>query len=200
MTHPIRRATGSDQHWGQRRRNMDDGVLIPVTSDMRARGCGLGDVVLAATPFVWLGMVLAISFVETPLKFQAPGITVALGLHLGRLVFPVLNVLELLSALTVTGLLLRRRRRAITARRVWSLLGGLWAVLLTQAFLLRPVLDDRALTLIAGGSLPDAPWHLLYIALELLKMVGLAALGSATVALTARTANRVRGRAAGSDG
>ena len=30
--------------------------------------------------FVWLGMVLAISFLETPPKFRAPGITLPLGL------------------------------------------------------------------------------------------------------------------------
>jgi hypothetical protein len=29
--------------------------------------------VAAALSFVWLGMVLAISFLETPLKFRAPG-------------------------------------------------------------------------------------------------------------------------------
>jgi hypothetical protein len=40
-----------------------------------------------AVPFLWLGMVLAISFLEAPLKFRAPGITLALGLGIGRLVF-----------------------------------------------------------------------------------------------------------------
>ena len=31
--------------------------------------------VAVAAVFVWLGMVLAISFIETPLKFRAPGVT-----------------------------------------------------------------------------------------------------------------------------
>jgi len=52
---------------------------------------GLVVVVGVAAPFVWLGMVVAISFVETPLKFRAPGITVPLGLGIGRLVFRALN-------------------------------------------------------------------------------------------------------------
>jgi len=30
--------------------------------------------VATAVTFVWLGMVLAISFLETPLKFRAPGV------------------------------------------------------------------------------------------------------------------------------
>jgi hypothetical protein len=46
-----------------------------------------GQVIGLAVPFVWLGMVLAISFLGAPLKFRAPGITVALGLGIGRLVF-----------------------------------------------------------------------------------------------------------------
>lgn len=33
-----------------------------------------------AVTFVWLGMVLAISFLEAPLKFRAPGLTVPVGL------------------------------------------------------------------------------------------------------------------------
>ena len=48
--------------------------------------------VAVAAMFVWLGMVLAISFLEAPLKFRAPGITIALGLGIGRLVFRALNV------------------------------------------------------------------------------------------------------------
>ena len=47
-----------------------------------------GQIIGAAVAFVWLGMVLAISFLETPLKFRAPGITVPLGLGIGRLVSP----------------------------------------------------------------------------------------------------------------
>ena len=38
-----------------------------------------------AAVFIWLGMVLAISFLEAPLKFRAPGITIPLGLGIGRL-------------------------------------------------------------------------------------------------------------------
>lgn len=193
MIRPARRAADSGRHCGPHQRDTHQRVLTAVTPGTRGRGCSLGDIALVAAPFVWLGMVMAISFVETPLKFQAPGITLSLGLGIGRLVFPVLNLLELLSALAVTGLLLRRRRRGATSRRVWALLAGLWAVLLTQAFGLRPVLDDRVAVLIAGGEVPDAPWHLLYIALELLKALGLVTLGAATldIAVTVRTAHHL---------
>ena len=44
-----------------------------------------------AATFVWLGMVLGISFLETPLKFRAPGVDLRTGLAIGRLLFRALN-------------------------------------------------------------------------------------------------------------
>jgi hypothetical protein len=56
--------------------------------DAAGRGVNRAHAILQiATPLVWLGMVLGISVLETPLKFRAPGITRALGLGIGRLVF-----------------------------------------------------------------------------------------------------------------
>jgi hypothetical protein len=161
------------------------------------RGTAPGDVLVVALPFVWLGMVLAISFVATPLKFQAPGVTLPLGLQIGRLVFPALNLLELLSAAVLTGLLLRPRRRAESGRRLWLLLAGIGSVLAAQALVLRPVLDARAVVLIEGGAVPDAPWHLLYVSLELLKVGGLVALGALCVALAVRLAATPTGNGRG---
>lgn len=57
----------------------------------------------AAVAFVRLGMVLAISFLEVPLKFRAPGITVPLGVGIGRLVFRALNLAEGVLALVLLG-------------------------------------------------------------------------------------------------
>ena len=42
--------------------------------------------------FVWLGMVLAISFLEAPLKFRAPGVTLPIGLGGLWLAFYVRNL------------------------------------------------------------------------------------------------------------
>ena len=48
-----------------------------------------------AVPFVWFGAVAAISFMEAPLKFSAPGVTIPLGLGIGQLVFHMLNRIEI---------------------------------------------------------------------------------------------------------
>ena len=54
--------------------------------------------VAVAVVFVWLGMVVAISFIEAPLKFRAPGVSLQVGLGIGRLVFRALNAAEVALA------------------------------------------------------------------------------------------------------
>ncbi|MFF3252934.1 hypothetical protein ACFYWP_18430 [Actinacidiphila glaucinigra] len=56
-----------------------------------------------AAVFVWLGMVLGISFLEAPLKFRAEGIAVPLGLGIGRIVFRALNRVEAVLAAIAAG-------------------------------------------------------------------------------------------------
>ena len=41
--------------------------------------------------FLWIGFVGAISFMEAWLKFKAPGVTMPIGLGIGKLVFNALN-------------------------------------------------------------------------------------------------------------
>jgi len=48
--------------------------------------------------FVWLGLIGGISFLETPLKFQAPNIKIAFGLSIGRKIFFGLNKIEIVPA------------------------------------------------------------------------------------------------------
>jgi hypothetical protein len=65
-------------------------------------------------PALWLGLIVGISLIEAPLKFQAPGITIALGLGIGRLVFTAMNIVELvLAALLVLSLVGAARRPSV---------------------------------------------------------------------------------------
>ena len=133
-----------------------------------------GQVIGAAVAFVWLGMVLAISFLETPLKFRAPGITVPLGLGIGRLVFRALNTVQvILSVALITALL-----SGAPGAAEWTLLVVTAALLATQTVLLRPRLDRRAQKIITGRSPPPSRLHLIYIGLECLKVATLIALGA----------------------
>ncbi|MEU4829717.1 hypothetical protein [Streptosporangium sp. NPDC023615] len=147
----------------------------------------LAVVAQVAVPFLWLGMVLAISFLEAPLKFRAPGVTVPLGLGIGRLVFRALNIAELVLAAVLTLALLMGGRAGTggTAGTRGLALGdtattvliALWVLLVVQVAVLRPRLDRRARQIIEGGNPPRSRHHLLYIAAECLKVVLLPTLG-----------------------
>lgn len=133
-----------------------------------------GQVIGIAVPFVWLGMVLAISFLETPLKFRAPGITLPIGLGIGRLVFRALNLAEVgLAILLTLGCLALQPPPA-----GWALVAAGWVLLAVQMAALRPRLDRRALLIIAGRTPSGSRQHLAYIAMEVIKIVLLAVLGS----------------------
>lgn len=119
--------------------------------------------------FVWLGMVLAISFVEAPLKFRAPGVTLQVGLGIGRLVFRALNGLELLLAVAVVVAFVVEPVSAATT--VASAVAVL--TLLVQVLLVRPRLTKRSDAVLAGDDGPRSRAHFVYIGFELAKVVAL---------------------------
>ena len=128
-----------------------------------------------AVVFVWLGMVLGISFLETPLKFRAPGMTVPLGVAIGRLVFRALNAIECVFAV---ALIVCAALGAVadTALTVWVLV-TLCVILFAGAFVLRPLMDRRVRTGAASDGLPRNRLHVWYVLLEALKVAGLIVLG-----------------------
>lgn len=142
------------------------------------RSASWSTVALAAIAFVWAGLVIGLSFIETPLKFQAPGITRELGLGIGRLVFSALNRIEIgLSLITILVAVLWR---PLALPRI-LLAFVLFLVLLQTAWLL-PVLDARAMLLVDGGVEPPPSYHhVMFIVVEALKVVSLLLLGILTL-------------------
>jgi hypothetical protein len=130
-------------------------------------------VISVALPFVWLGLVIGISAIETPLKFRAPGITTELGLGIGRLVFRALNLAEIAIA-AVLAVVVTHRARDWTL----ALLCVIIALLLVQTLYLRRKLDARVARIIAGENVAPSSLHIAYIALEGVKLVLLPALGA----------------------
>jgi hypothetical protein len=129
--------------------------------------------VATAVTFVWLGMVLAISFLEAPLKFRAPGVTIPLGLGIGRLVFRALNAVEVALAV-VLGVCLGVGR-ADTGALVAA--GVAVVVLLVQVLAVRPALTRRSDRVLAGEDAPRSQSHYVYVGLELVKVAGLITAG-----------------------
>jgi hypothetical protein len=131
-----------------------------------------------AITFVWLGMVLAISFMEAPLKFRAPGVTLRLGLGIGRIVFRALNTAEIvLAVLLLVGVALG----GVSGVTV-TLTAGAVGLLVVQLLAVRPRLNRRSDRVLAGEDLPRSRLHHVYVALESLKVLALVALGISLLA------------------
>ncbi|MGW1339508.1 hypothetical protein ACWCOV_00535 [Kribbella sp. NPDC002412] len=129
--------------------------------------------VATAAVFVWLGMVLAISFLEAPLKFRAPGVTIPVGLGIGRIVFRALNRTEIaLSAVTLAAIAIGRPSTAAA-----TLTAAVAVILAGQLTVIRPQLNRRSDRVLAGEDLPRSTVHLYYVALETAKVIALVALG-----------------------
>ncbi|MGB3485275.1 MAG: hypothetical protein WBB07_24050 [Mycobacterium sp.] len=138
---------------------------------------GVGWSLAVAAVFVWLGMVLAISFLEAPLKFRAPGVTLAVGLGIGRLVFRALNCVEaVLATVVVAGAVVGGVPVLGVAAAVTA--AGALAV---QVLAVRPALSRRSNTVLAGGPALQAgsrsQAHYAYVMLEMIKVIALAAAG-----------------------
>ncbi|MGV9794422.1 hypothetical protein [Gordonia sp. NPDC003422] len=137
-----------------------------------------GAIVVAAT-FVWLGMVLAISFMEAPLKFRAPGVTVPLGLGIGRIVFRALNAAELVWAVLVIVAVAIGSWAGVTVPIAAGVACGALALQLVGV---RPVLTRRSDHILAGEEAPRSRAHLAYVALEVVKVIALLWLGITVLA------------------
>ncbi|MDN2496179.1 hypothetical protein FHY52_05640 [Nocardia nova] len=126
--------------------------------------------IVTAVGFCWLGMVAAISFLEAPLKFRAPGVTVPIGLGIGRLVFRALNSIEIVFAATILGAIIADppTTGTITALAVAV------AALIVQLALVRPELTRRSDAVLAGHDAPRSRGHYAYVVLETLKVAALA--------------------------
>ncbi|WKZ66773.1 MAG: hypothetical protein QY325_02350 [Flavobacteriales bacterium] len=130
--------------------------------------------------FVWVGFVCAISFMEAWLKFRAYGVTLPIGLGIGRLVFQALNRVEWALAVAVLADLLWRR----VAWPPRGLIVLPVLILFIQSLWLLPALDERALLAIHGHLPGPSHLHLLYVVGEVVKVAALVILGTRLVRVT----------------
>ncbi|WP_335972390.1 hypothetical protein [Streptomyces sp. CA2R106] len=133
--------------------------------------------VAAALTFTWCGMVLGISFLEAPLKFRAPGVTVPVGLGIGRIVFRVLNRIEAVLAAGVVAAVAAGGPPVAVA--VPTAVAA--ATLAAQLLAIRPGLNRRSDRVLAGEELLRSRAHHVYVATESVKVLALLALGAAAL-------------------
>ena len=128
---------------------------------------------LVCISLIWLGMILGISFLETPVKFKAPSVTLEIGLDVGRQVFGVFNKVECALALAMMILIVITRQK----NRLVIFLGVVWSSLALQTFWLLPILDDRTALILQGQTPAPSYLHTVYVVLEVLKAVALSVYG-----------------------
>lgn len=131
-------------------RNMDGAFTLPLIRDTSF-------IFLA---IVWLGVLLGVSFLATPVKFLAPSLDLPTALDVGRVTFALFIKVEwVLCALLVAGVLAGQEYGLLR----WSGVAVLAVILLVQTVWLLPVLDARVGQIMAGLTVPRTPHHLIYI-------------------------------------
>lgn len=114
---------------------------------------------------LWLGLLLGVSFLATPVKFMAPSLSLSVALDVGRQTFTVFNMIEALLSVTLVSL-------ALTSRHSRPMIVAVVMVVLVvlQRFWLLPVLDARVETILQGEQPPPSSLHEVYIAVDVVKL------------------------------
>ncbi len=132
---------------------------------------------LGLIPAIWLGLLIGVSFIATPVKFAAPTLELGPALDVGRVTFALFSRIEwgvagLLAIVVIAAGFPRYRA------------GGLALLILAlalQSFWLLPALDLRVAAIMAGETLPASYHHNAYGGLEIVKCLTLLALAVAGV-------------------
>ena len=140
----------------------------------------LNDRLIITTPILWLGFVLSISFMEAWLKFQAEGVTLIIGLSIGKLVFFALNKVEIFF-MVILSISIFKKHWTLRIKNLINILVWIMVILLIQTFYLLPVLDQRAAMIISGKPPAASFFHFYYLFLELLKVIALIIISQLTL-------------------
>ncbi len=132
---------------------------------------------MAVLALVWAGMVIGVSGLATPVKFEVADLTLPVALEVGNVTFQLMNKVEwALGALLLIAAIIARGPR-------WPLVMALIALVLLamQSLWFLPALADRVAIVAAGGTLPPASYHMWYVLSEAMKLIVLLALGIAAI-------------------
>ena len=129
---------------------------------------------------LWAGILLGASFLATPAKFLAPSLSLPGALEIGKVTFAVLSWVEY-GLLIVLGISLYLYIRSLSLKpiQVCALFILLVLVVFQQTRLL-PELDLRTTLIIKGEQLGPSNLHFIYVATELLKVIVLIVLATAS--------------------
>src|SRR5699024_3517394 len=129
-------------------------------------------------PAMWIGLIIGISFIEAPLKFTAPGITIPLGLGIGRRVFLAMNITEVVRAYVLGSSLIKlcRSQRVQPVEDFQQILFYSFiavGLLLIKTVIIRPILAIESAAVLAGTSPGGSSTHFYYIGVEAILFIAL---------------------------
>lgn len=142
------------------------------------------DGALILVPALWVGMLIGVSFIATPVKFTAPALEYGAALDVGRVTFSLFSKIEW-GAVAVLALVV-----IFAEFPAWAVIitSTLLACLAVQSAWLLPVLSERVAAVIAAAPAPASYHHAIYAALEALKLALLIAFAiTATVKNQSKT-------------
>lgn len=134
-----------------------------------------GFLVIIICTFLWSGFICAISFMESWLKFRAPGLTMPVGLSIGKLVFSALNKMEWAFAILITIFIFFNSSKLNVADETGFAV--IVVILIAQTIWLLPALNNRAIAIINGETLPPSTLHWYFVIAELIKLLLLIVFG-----------------------
>ncbi len=124
--------------------------------------------VAIASTFIWIGFLCAISFMEAWLKFRAPGVTIEIGLGIGKLVFGALNKVEIVLSIIILFNLLVNNTGMPFAQKVYFYVA--FVIVILETFWALPALDKIANLVIQDRPLPASNLHIYYVVMEVIKL------------------------------
>lgn len=145
-------------------------TTAPVPLPWRTEAGTIGVIVVS---FVWLGMIISVSFLTTLSTFLAPGFSLLTAFDIGHHPFMVFAGMEIIWCHILAGFVLFRA----PGRWAHFLAAVPCAIVALEVSWLLPVLDARADVIIAGGISQVFNLHLLYLVLEAFKLAALLGLG-----------------------
>lgn len=132
---------------------------------------------IGAIALLWLGMVVGVSFIATPVKFAAASLTRPVAFDVGGVTFALFSRIEWAMCLIFALLMLAGRP---DIRRL-SVLVVIVAIVVLQGVWLLPELNIRAAAVMAGKPLPPSIHHGVFAAVEVTKALLLAGLAGANL-------------------
>ncbi|MGV8094942.1 MAG: hypothetical protein AB2L24_24070 [Mangrovibacterium sp.] len=124
--------------------------------------------IIIAILLFWAGFVSSISFMEAWLKFRADGVTLDIGLSIGKKIFTTLNRIEWVLLFLYTSFIFSQLKFRFEARVFISLL--ILLILFLQTFFLLPQLSRRVDLILEGKALEKSFLHLYFGSLEIIKV------------------------------